>query len=254
MPAEWEPHAATWLAWPHHARRLARQVRADPLGLRRDRPPPAPARARSASSSTTRRREPGRPRRARRRAMSTSTGSRFTAGPTDRVWTRDSGPMFVVNDRTASGRVARLALQRLGEVPELAARRRDPRVASPGPLGAAASGSRRCHGRRVVLEGGSIDVNGHGLLLTTEECLLSEVQGRNPGLDRERLRAGLRRLPRRAEGALAEPRHRRRRHARPRRRPGPVRRPADGRRRWSRTTRPTRTTSRCRRTWTGCGG
>jgi agmatine deiminase len=36
-------------------------------------------------------------------------------------------------------------------------------------------------GRRVVLEGGSIDVNGRGTLLTTEECLLSGVQERNPG-------------------------------------------------------------------------
>src|SRR5262249_44802420 len=39
----------------------------------------------------------------------------------------------------------------------------------------------------VVLEGGSIDVNGHGLMLTTEECLLSRVQQRNPGLSREAL-------------------------------------------------------------------
>ena len=37
---------------------------------------------------------------------------------------------------------------------------------------------------RIVLEGGSIDVNGHGTMLTTEECLLSAVQARNPGLDR----------------------------------------------------------------------
>ena len=41
--------------------------------------------------------------------------------------------------------------------------------------------------RRVVLEGGSIDVNGRGTLLTTEECLLSDVQQRNPGVGREQL-------------------------------------------------------------------
>jgi agmatine deiminase len=35
---------------------------------------------------------------------------------------------------------------------------------------------------RVVLEGGSIDVNGQGTLLTTEECLLSKIQERNPGM------------------------------------------------------------------------
>ncbi len=38
---------------------------------------------------------------------------------------------------------------------------------------------------RVVLEGGSIDVNGCGTLLTTEECLLSKVQQRNPGMSRK---------------------------------------------------------------------
>jgi agmatine deiminase len=40
---------------------------------------------------------------------------------------------------------------------------------------------------RLVLEGGSIDVNGAGTLITTEECLLSEVQQRNPGVTREQL-------------------------------------------------------------------
>jgi hypothetical protein len=40
---------------------------------------------------------------------------------------------------------------------------------------------------RLVLEGGSIDTNGAGVLLTTEECLLSEVQQRNPGVSREQL-------------------------------------------------------------------
>jgi agmatine deiminase len=40
---------------------------------------------------------------------------------------------------------------------------------------------------RLVLEGGSIDTNGEGILLTTEECLLSDVQQRNPGVSREQL-------------------------------------------------------------------
>jgi len=44
---------------------------------------------------------------------------------------------------------------------------------------------------RLVLEGGSIDTNGAGVLLTTEECLLSHVQERNPGVDREKLEQAL---------------------------------------------------------------
>jgi agmatine deiminase len=40
---------------------------------------------------------------------------------------------------------------------------------------------------RLVLEGGSIDTNGEGILLTTEECLLSDVQQRNPGVSRAQL-------------------------------------------------------------------
>jgi agmatine deiminase len=47
-------------------------------------------------------------------------------------------------------------------------------------------------GKRVVLEGGSIDVNGQGLLLTTEECLLSSEQARNPGMSQAALEAVLR--------------------------------------------------------------
>src|SRR6202012_6125942 len=47
-------------------------------------------------------------------------------------------------------------------------------------------------GTRLVLEGGSIDTNGAGILLTTEECLLSEVQKRNPGVSREQLEQAFR--------------------------------------------------------------
>ena len=59
-----------------------------------------------------------------------------------------------------------------GSRPHLGCTRWVPRVEQGGKL------------RRVVLEGGAIDVNGRGTLLTTEECLLSDVQARNPGLDR----------------------------------------------------------------------
>ena len=65
-------------------------------------------------------------------------------------------------------------------------------------------------GRRVVLEGGSIDVNGRGTLLTTEECLLSKTQERNPGFTRERLRGNISQISGRSQSAVAESRNCRR--------------------------------------------
>src|SRR5690606_36984570 len=99
--------------------------------------------------------------------------------PTDRSWVRDYGPIFL---KGPGGEVALTDWhfnawakydnwQRDDAVPVLLASRLGLRRWEPTHAG-----------RRVVLEGGSIDVNGEGLLLTTEECLLSPVQARNPGL------------------------------------------------------------------------
>ena len=113
----------------------------------------------------------------------------FHQWPTDRVWTRDSGPIFV---RNAEGRMAitnwhfnawakysdwHLDDQVPGRVTELLG------LAEWQPAITLPDGT----SRRLVLEGGSIDTNGDGILLTTEECLLSEVQQRNPGVSREQL-------------------------------------------------------------------
>ena len=69
--------------------------------------------------------------------------------------------------------------------------------------------TRQPAGRRVVMEGGAIDVNGRGTLLATEECLLSETQARNPGLDRVGLEQIFADYPRRQPRRLARKRHRR---------------------------------------------
>jgi agmatine deiminase len=127
------------------------------------------------------------------RAGATLERVSFHRWPTNRVWTRDSGPIFV---RNGAGRVAvtnwhfnawakypdwQLDDQLPGRVAELLGMPSwEPSVEfEDGEL------------RRIVLEGGSIDTNGGGILLTTEECLLSEVQERNPGLSREKLEQAL---------------------------------------------------------------
>ena len=179
MPAEWEPHAATWLAWPHEksdwpakfapipwvygevvrhlsvGERVAIFVGDDKL---------------EASA-----------RRVLKRVGVDFSRLDFVRAPSDRVWTRDSNPLWLRNDEGARGLAcfrfngwAKYANHtRDAALPAAVARRTRLPAWAPAPLGTP-----------MVLEGGSIDVNGAGTLLTTEECLQSRVQERNPGLDR----------------------------------------------------------------------
>ena len=156
MPAEWEPHAATWIAWPHEPRDWPGKFAADPLGLR----------ARSCATSPRRagahpgRRRRGREARARRApARSASTCERVELLPRRRPTASGRATTARSSSRDGDGEVAvdRLALQRLGEVPEPQARRRRQRRASrrgsscasgSRPRRSAASRARRAGGRR----------------------------------------------------------------------------------------------------------
>jgi agmatine deiminase len=107
---------------------------------------------------------------------------RFHRIPTDRIWTRDSGAIFV---RNRQGR--RIATHwKFNGWAKYPNHRRDDEVAGRiarrlrVPEYRVAIG-----GRDVVMEGGAIDVDGAGTLMATEECLLSDVQARNPWLGRE---------------------------------------------------------------------
>jgi len=207
MPAEWEPHDATWIAWPHNRtdwpgkfepvpwvyaeviRHLSRVERVDILVN----DAAAEKQARSVLRSA---------------AVSTDDVS-FHRIPTNRSWTRDYLPSFVRMDGIVlHGRdvAAQLGVEevpeqfRLGMVKwhfngwakykdwrqdEAAADKMISRV-NLSTWRPVIFPSRK--EVQVVLEGGAIDVNGRGTLLTTEECLLSESQQqRNPGMSREQL-------------------------------------------------------------------
>jgi agmatine deiminase len=203
MPAEWEHHSATWLAWPHYKgdwpgkfepipwvyaeiiRNLARHERVELIVNNA-------AAARQA-------------RRVLERADALSANIRFHRWPTNRVWLRDSGGIFL---KCGAGTPARekpaqsIALkfrfnawakysnwrhdEKIGElmaevkVPTLFRKQRERRMGHPAIVHPVSGG------KRIVLEGGSIDVNGAGTILTTEECLLSKVQERNPHMARVR--------------------------------------------------------------------
>jgi agmatine deiminase len=179
MPAEWEPHEATWIAWPHQRDDWPGKFEPVPWAyaeivrhLHRSEPVRILVQDedvwRQARDCLTR--------------AGTDLGRvTFFTCPTDRAWVRDSAPLFV---KDGAGTVA-VTDWRFNAWAKYDNWQRDDAV--PAHV-AAALGLRSWQpeigGRRVVLEGGSIDVNGQGCLLTTEECLLSDVQARNPGLTR----------------------------------------------------------------------
>ena len=184
MPAEWEPHRATWISWPHHEPDWPGKLGAIPwvyAEIARVLAEHEPVEILCHDRSGARR---GAARR------STPTASRLTAVrlhvvPTDRVWLRDSRA-----DRRhdARGDVVLLSTGRSTAGPSTTTGARTPRRRADRRADRAhrrVEPRRPDSGERLVLEGGGIDVNGSGLLLVTEEWLLSDVQVRNPGLTRE---------------------------------------------------------------------
>jgi agmatine deiminase len=187
MPAEWAPHEATWLAWPHNPSDWPGKFQAIPwLYAEIIRLLSARERVHLMVHDT---KEESRARGILRRAHANLAQVSFHQWPTDRVWTRDSGPIFV---RNADGRVA-LTDWRFNawakyddwhNDDQLPARVSELLGVPSWQPSVQNEDTTKC---RLVLEGGSIDTNGAGILLTTEECLLSEVQQRNPGVSREQL-------------------------------------------------------------------
>ncbi len=223
MPAEWEPHTATWLAWPHCRadwpgkfepipwvyteiiRNLARHEQVDLIV--KDAPAERQARKHL------------------HQANAPVNNIRFHRWPTNRSWLRDSGCIFLLKAHVGTAALgcpkgalapARVAQRRHSLAPHVSAGkakatpnevpsgtalalnfrfnawakysnyRQDEKI---GTLMSQAVHAPEIHPQhrttRVVLEGGSIDVNGQGALLTTEECLLSKIQQRNPGMNRK---------------------------------------------------------------------
>ncbi|MBL8242271.1 MAG: agmatine deiminase family protein [Bryobacterales bacterium] len=187
MPAEWEAHEGTWLGWPHeksdwpgkfapipyvYGKIMARLSRHEAVHVL--------CQAESEIKLATR---------LARREGAVEANLDFHLCPTDRSWVRDTAPIFTVDDAGGlcatdwhfNGWAKYPNWQRDDKVPAYVAKKLKCARVTP-----------KAGGKRFVLEGGSIDVNGAGLLLTTEECLLSPIQARNPHLNREQIEEVLR--------------------------------------------------------------
>jgi agmatine deiminase len=185
MPAEWEPHEATWLAWPHERTDWPGKFAPIPWAFaeivrhltRVERVLLIVENAEAENEA----------KKILRKSGAELAAIHFLRIPTDRGWMRDSGPIAVAN---AAGERVLLNFAFNGWA-KYTDHKKDARVVERAARLLLRAKTPRCYlgqlvlpehkGRRVVLEGGSIDVNGRGSLLTTEECLLSTVQRRNPG-------------------------------------------------------------------------
>ena len=182
MPAEWEPHEATWIAWPHNREDWPGRFTPIPWVYGEIvRKLAAVERVRILVQSPA---LEAQARRILEKVGANLDAVEFFQRETDRVWTRDYCPLFVKNRR---GEIA-LTAWRFNAWAKYDDWRKDATI--PAFLGKRLK--LPVFTPEMVLEGGSIDVNGQGLLLTTEECLLSPIQARNPDLSRGEIERRLR--------------------------------------------------------------
>ncbi len=180
MPAEWERHEATWLGWPHELTDWPGKFAPIPWAFAEI--------VRHLSKVehvyllVKNRESESRVRTILKKSGANLDAVDFFRVSTDRGWMRDSGPICV---RTDGGEIAYNHFVFNGWA-KYANHKKDASV-----VGKVNQKLKRRlflpqhKGQRIVLEGGSIDVNGRGTLLTTEECLLSKVQERNPDFTKD---------------------------------------------------------------------
>ncbi|QDU80986.1 Putative agmatine deiminase [Polystyrenella longa] len=173
MPAEWEPHASTWLSWPHnekswpgkiekvfpaYAKLVAALAESEPVHINMNSP------------------EMEKQARTHLKHAGAAGEIHFHQFPTNDAWCRDHGAIFVVNDQELAAVNWKYNAWG-GKYPH--------DLDDEIPSQMAEHLGIRCFDAPMVLEGGSIEVNGQGLLMTTEACLLHP--NRNPDLNREQI-------------------------------------------------------------------
>jgi agmatine deiminase len=172
MPAEWEPHRATWLAWPSHAELW----RDDLAAARREFVALCRGIGVAGAAETLEILVPGQGAERDAAVALQSLPVRFHRVAFGDIWLRDTAPSFTVEAGGALGAV-RFRFNGWGHKYELE---------GDAEVGAHIAGIAGARVRAVdlTLEGGAVEVDGAGTVLTTRQCALSEE--RNPGIDERR--------------------------------------------------------------------
>ncbi|MCP4268175.1 MAG: agmatine deiminase family protein [Candidatus Brocadiaceae bacterium] len=191
MPAEWEPHKATWLSWPHNptdwpGKMIAVQKVYAEMAQKLASVEAVCILVNSVAHET-------RAKKYLEQARADLANINFHYLPTNRSWIRDYGPLFVKDNFTKLKlkRIINFSFNGWARYP---AHKKDNNVSLELSLLLNIKLiSVKWKNRPLVLEGGSIDVNGSGTLITTEECLLDQkTQPRNPGITKSELEKQLR--------------------------------------------------------------
>lgn len=182
MPAEWERHDATWISWPASLTDWPGKI--TPVSWAFGEMAKKISQGEMLHIIVNSASHESKARRILQRVGVNFEQVRFFRFPSDRGWTRDSGPMFVQRPVEKDVSIIRFRFTAWSRYPNWKKDDATPLRAAKAlklPIVPA-----RFRDRDVVLEGGSIDVNGNGTLMTTEECLLhGSVQVRNQGFTRE---------------------------------------------------------------------
>lgn len=190
MPAEWEPHEATWIGWPHNRTDWPGKFATIPWVYGEIVKKLTPGEV--VRIIVNSKEHEARAKRVLDRAKVDLTRIEFYRFPTNRGWTRDFGPMFVKrNGKRDEVAIVRFRFNAWAKYHDW---KKDDQIPLRAAKALGLTTVKACIGNReIVLEGGAIEVNGRGSLIATEECLLDQqTQARNPGLSREDLESALR--------------------------------------------------------------
>jgi len=183
--AEFQPHAATWLCWPQNYRDWPGKMVAVQRAF-------AEIVKHISEDEQVNIIIEDETRQKRVDNLLKKTGSNlknviFYLAPTNRSWLRDNGPIFVKNSVSSKLNICDFGFNAWAHYPTWQKDNQIPKFVSEW-LNCPIIEPKFHDGQTMILEGGSIDVNGEGVLITTEECLLStKRQIRNPGKSKKEI-------------------------------------------------------------------